>query len=74
MSKNQGEGNREAAKQYNEATQDFVESGKVRDAAEQAGQVSQTEKAKLKDAERTGKQHAKEEDPALKRDYRQPDK
>lgn len=73
MTKNQGEGNREAARQYNEATREFVESGKVKEAATKAGNLPESEKAKLREAEQAGKQHTKEEDPALKRNYHQPD-
>ena len=65
--KNQGEGDRESAKRYNEATQDFVKSGKVKKAAQRAkGQDPQ----EARDSEREGKRHAKEEDPAVKRDYK----
>ena len=72
--KNQGEGNREAARQYNEATRKFVESGKVEDKAREAKEVDATEQAELEKAEEAGKKHAKEEDPEVHRDYTKPDK
>ena len=34
--RNQGEGDRESAERYNEATREFVESGKVEEASERA--------------------------------------
>ena len=65
----QGEGNREAAKEYNEATHKFVESGKVDEAAERAkGQ----DPGEAEQAERAGKERAKEKDPAVHRDYDKP--
>jgi hypothetical protein len=68
---NQGEGDREAAGHYNEATREFVESGKVDEAAERAaGQDPQ----EARDSERRGKERAREEDPALHRDYEKPEK
>jgi hypothetical protein len=69
--KNQGEGDREAARRYNEDQQAFVQSGKVKQAAEDAkGQ----DPAEAEAAEKAGKSHAKEFDPAETRDYRKPDK
>ena len=69
--KNQGEGDREAARRYNQDQREFVESGKVQQAAEQAaGQ----DPAEAEAAEEAGKQRAREFDPAETRDYRKPDK
>ena len=66
--KNQGEGNREAAEQYNEKTREFVKSGRVEQSAQDAKRaVEGKEKAELDRAEQAGKSHAKGEDPALKR-------
>ncbi len=57
--KNEGEGNRTAAKQYNEATRKFVESGKVDKAAKDAEQAIEGEEAEeLKRAEDEGRAHA----------------
>lgn len=65
---NQGEGNREAAKAYNEETQRFVEAGKVeKSAAEAKAAVEGEEKAELEEAERAGLARAKEFDPNVKR-------
>jgi hypothetical protein len=66
---NQGEGNREAAREYNEQTREFVRSGKVEDAARQAGEQDPEE---ARQSEREGLEHAKEEDPEVSRDYGQP--
>ncbi|HSO43125.1 MAG: hypothetical protein ACXW25_01515 [Rhodospirillales bacterium] len=66
---NQGEGNREAAKAYNEETQRFVKAGKVeKSAADAKAAVEGEEKAELEEAEKIGRAHAKEFDPNVKRD------
>ncbi|MEK4032705.1 hypothetical protein WOC76_02745 [Methylocystis sp. IM3] len=58
--RNEGEGNRTAAKQYNEAQRKFVESGKVERAAKDAEHALETEEAEaLKRAEEEGRSHAK---------------
>jgi len=57
--KNEGEGSRTAAKQYNEATRKFVESGKVDKAAKDAEQAIEGDEAEeLKRAEDEGRAHA----------------
>ena len=61
----EGEGSYTGSKDYNERTQKFVESGKVDDAARDAEPKSEEEKHAMQKAERIGKEHAKEEDPAL---------
>jgi hypothetical protein len=63
----QGEGNYEAAEQYNKSQQKFVKSGQVEEAAREAEPRSETEKQEMEQAEQTGRSHAKEEDPAIKR-------
>ena len=56
---NEGEGSRTAARQYNEATRKFVESGKVDKAAKDAEQAIEGEEAEeLKRAEDEGRAHA----------------
>lgn len=66
---NQGEGNREAAREYNEATQEFVESGKVDEAAERAKDQNPDE---AREAEEAGLEKAREKDPSVVRDYDKP--
>jgi len=66
---NQGEGNREAAERYNEATRKFVESGKVEKAVERAAEQDSQEARR---SEREGREHAQEEDPAVHREYEKP--
>jgi hypothetical protein len=61
----QGEGNYTAAREYNEATREFVESGKVRDAAEAAAPQSEEQAQELREAEAEGRSHLKEEDPQV---------
>ena len=66
--KNQGEGNREAAQHYNKETREFVESGKVDQAAKDAKKAYEgPEKDELKKAEEAGKSHSHGEDPQVKR-------
>ncbi len=66
---NQGEGNREAARDYNQQQRRFVEQGRVEESAERAKQATESgEKSRLEQAEREGKSHAKEFDPNVKRD------
>lgn len=56
---NEGEGSRTAAKQYNEATRKFVESGKVDKAAKDAERAIEGDEAEaLKRAEDEGRAHA----------------
>ncbi len=68
---NQGEGNREAAREYNEAQQRFVEQGKVDEAVQKAKKnlEADVEKDELGRAEKEGRARAKEFDPNVKRDY-----
>ena len=47
MSRNEGEGNRTAARNYNKATEDFVKSGKVEEKARDATQMTEQERAAL---------------------------
>jgi hypothetical protein len=65
---NQGEGNAEAAKQYNDDTRAFAESGKVKPAAEDARRAVEGKEAEeLKRAEAEGRRHSHGEDPQVKR-------
>lgn len=58
--RNEGEGNRTAAKQYNDAQRKFVESGKVEPAAKDAEHALGTDEAEeLKRAEEEGRAHAR---------------
>jgi hypothetical protein len=65
---NEGEGNRTAARQYNEAQRRFVESGKVDEKAHEAARALDTpEKTLLDRAEAVGKSHKRAEDPEITR-------
>lgn len=65
---NQGEGDRESARRYNQNAEDFSQSGQVKEAAEQAKRdVEGPDGAKLRSAEQEGKKRIAEEDPAVKR-------
>lgn len=63
--KNQGEGDREAARRYDEAQQAFVQSGQVPQAAADAAPTSPEEAEELARAEQAGKARAKGEDPTV---------
>jgi hypothetical protein len=66
--RNEGEGNKTAARQYNEAQRQFVDSGKVDEnarAAEKA--LDSAERTELENAELVGKRHIAGEKPAVKR-------
>ena len=66
--KNEGEGNRTAAREYNEATRRFTESGRVEKSGKEAKRaVEGSEKAELERAEQAGKSKMREEDPAIER-------
>jgi hypothetical protein len=66
--RNEGEGNRTAARQFNKAQQDFARSGKVEEKAKEAEEaVAGGDAEKLREAELIGKRHAAEEDPEVKR-------
>jgi hypothetical protein len=59
--KNEGEGNRTAARQYNKDQQEFIKSGKVDSAAQEAKRaVEGKEGDKLRQAERSGRSKARE--------------
>jgi len=62
-----GEGNYAASKQYNDATRDFAQSGRVDKAAKDAAPTSDADALEMKAAENEGRRHAKGEDPALNR-------
>jgi hypothetical protein len=62
----EGEGSYTGTKDYNQRTKKFVDAGKVDEAAREAEPRSEEEKRAMQKAERTGKQKAKGEDPALR--------
>jgi hypothetical protein len=67
--RNEGEGNRTAAREYNQAQQRFVKSGQVDEKAREA-ERSLDDKAirrELEHAEAIGKRHIAEEDPEVRR-------
>lgn len=61
--KNEGEGNRTAARTYNNDQQRFAESGKVEQAAREAERAMQNpeEKRRMEQAEKEGKSHSRGE-------------
>jgi hypothetical protein len=62
-SRNEGEGNKTAGRQYNEAQRRFVESGQVEDKAREAKKaLDGPEKTELQRAEAIGKGHSAGED------------
>jgi len=66
--KNEGEGNKTAARHYNEDQHRFAQSGAVDQKAKEAERaIDSGEGKELQHAEEVGKSHAKGEDPALKK-------
>jgi len=59
----QGEGNYEAAREFNDAERKFVESGKVEAAARAAAPKDEAESRQLLEAEQKGRSRAKEDYP-----------
>ncbi|MGE4220991.1 MAG: hypothetical protein AB7G39_16215 [Alphaproteobacteria bacterium] len=69
--KNEGEGNRTAARRYNADQQRFVASGRAAIAAEEARKAVEGSKGDaLRRAEDKGRAKARETDPAVERQYR----
>jgi len=66
--RNEGEGNRTAARRYNEGAKSTADRG-VRDTPEA---LSDEERRELERAEQEGRGRAKEIDPAVDRDYDKP--
>jgi hypothetical protein len=63
---NEGEGNRTAARHYNEGVQNFVRSGKVEEKAKEARDaLDSPEGENLRRAEEKGKSYTAEQDPQL---------
>ena len=58
--KEHGEGNYKATRDYNDRTKQFIDSGKVDEAAEKAKPKNEQEARELKQAEEAGKAHAKD--------------
>ena len=69
----EGEGSYTGSKDYNARTKKFVDSGKVEQAAKEAKPKSEQEAHEMQKAERIGRQHAKDEDPALRDPKKVPD-
>jgi hypothetical protein len=67
--RNEGEGNRTAARQYDQDQQRFVRSGQVEGKAREAERAldNPAERREMERAEMVGRRHTAEEDPAIKR-------
>ena len=66
--RNEGEGNRTAARVYNRATKEFARSGQVEEQAQRAKRALEgPQRAKLERAEQAGKSKSQGEDPAVLR-------
>jgi hypothetical protein len=71
--KNQGEGDKESARRFNEAEREFVASEKGRQAIRAGSKpASPAEDEALRDAEAEAAMRARENDPEEKRDHRKP--
>jgi hypothetical protein len=67
-----GEGNYKASREYNQATAEFVKSGRVDEAARKAKPSNPEEARELQQAEQAGRKESKGEDPGLYNDGRKP--
>ena len=68
MEGNQGEGNKGAAKAYNEDTKEFAQGGRVEEQARKAREDLEGPKGdELRRAEEKGRSRAKDEDPAFRK-------
>lgn len=65
--RNQGEGDKESARRYNEAQQAFVHSPRGQEAIADAGDLSEAETREGEQAEAAGRARARGEDPAVRR-------
>jgi hypothetical protein len=66
--RNEGEGNKTAAREYNEAQKQFVQKGQVDKKAREAEKALEGDEGReLERAEAEGKRHSHGEDPALKK-------
>ncbi|HUK59693.1 MAG TPA: hypothetical protein VLV50_10725 [Stellaceae bacterium] len=66
--RNEGEGNRTAARRYDKAQQEFVKRGKVEEKARESERaVERDERKELERAEQEGRRHIAEEDPEVER-------
>lgn len=72
--KNQGEGDKESARRFNEKSQEFVKSQKGREAAKNADHRGKNSTKDLEKAERDAGARAKEQDAETVRDYSKPTK
>lgn len=70
--RNEGEGNRTSAREYNEAQQRFVRSGQVGQKAQEAERDMRDRKIReeLEHAAKVGQRHAAGEDPEVTRPYK----
>lgn len=67
---NEGEGNKTAARSFNQAQRRFVKSGKVDEKAREAEKALDGPEAQdLAEAEAAGRNRMAKKDPALRRDY-----
>lgn len=71
-SRNEGEGNRTADRNYREATREFVESERGQNEIKKAGEVNPTKEKEIRAAEEAAKSRAKEHDPAEVRNKAKP--
>ncbi len=71
-SRNEGEGNRTADRNYREATRNFVESERGKEEIKMAGQVKGATEQDIRAAEEAAKARAKEHDPQEVRNPKKP--
>ena len=67
--RNQGEGDREAARRYNDSAREFTDSDAGKRARAEKPDLSEAERKQAERAEREGESRAREKDPQVSRDY-----
>ena len=70
--RNQGEGNVDAARRYNDASEDFASSGEVEKHEKERRSAGKETREQLKRAEEKGKERIAETDPNVSRDFHKP--
>jgi hypothetical protein len=68
-SRNQGEGDREAARRFNEKSEAFIDSEEGKRAIDEGTDLSEGEQQEAERKEREALKRAREKDPQVSRDY-----
>ena len=72
QTKNQGEGDKEAARRFNRQSKEFLNTSEAKAKLQKREHADENEKEELRDAERKARSHSKETDPQTIPDYNKP--